>query len=252
MHKNEFDIPQLYDKIQYIKKPEAVTVVLDGSESAAGKDNESSVPGLPDNAHELVMLETALQKIIDRRNNVESAIKLASDRIAYLHIARQRSDAACRRHASMAHAGVTVSSKSKKSRSAGAAAQNADAPCGFDVHLVWNDAQFKEFLINPIGWPAMQTKISSAAADIGANNDDDPAVYDRLLDLQDDEEEAEEGVRCMLPRRKCDRHSGWAKLREADFEAERSVLVSRWTMHVHRAVSLKTRCKLVRTVVLML
>lgn len=36
---------------------------------------------------------------------------------------------------------------------------------------------------------------------------------------------AEEGVVCLMMKKRCDRHSGWQKTREADFEAERGILV---------------------------
>ena len=42
--------------------------------------------------------------------------------------------------------------------------------------------------------------------------------------------EVEEGFEmpdevCMRPRKKCERHTGWQKVRQADFEVEKAVLV---------------------------
>jgi COMPASS component SPP1 len=154
--------------------------------------------------HQMVTLRASLDSTVLKRTALERQLASIDQRIQYMHSAIQRSEELVAAHIA---ANPTASSKTKRSKTKTAAPAGAagDAPCGFDVRLVWSDKDFN-------AW---------ASTDAGR----------RALSLDEHNSgpvsEEEEGLVCMLAKRKCDRHTGWQKTKEADYEVEKAGLARR-------------------------
>jgi COMPASS component SPP1 len=86
-----------------------------------------------------------------------------------------------------------AASKGKSHKAAASIIDDGDAPCGFDIRLVWDD-------------PDWETWIATGELE---REEARPTV-------------ADETVVCVVPRKACDRHQGWQRLHEASFEAEKA------------------------------
>lgn len=162
----------------------------------------------------LMALRAKLSDLVARRQVLDGNLALINARIRYLRIAIRRWEALCQATAdALASEGiqsVASSSKSKvkgRSRKAGAgpvpATSLPDAQCGLDVRLVYDRAAWEAWV----------------------EGEEGRAVLGR-----EEGREVEEGFEmpdevCMRPRKKCERHTGWQKVRQADFEVEKAVLV---------------------------
>ena len=213
--------------IQDISKVEAKVHIIQASSDSdtTAQVIDSERPAYRGRLVEMDGLQTALDAVIEKRQKVERAINLALERLNFLNVARNRADAAGRAHAA-ASASQSTSAKSSKNKTknkSAASSQAAEAPCGFDVRLVWDEQQFADFLQSP-EYHALQERIAEITADYP--DGETAEVFDQLLQDSTVHSRDDDDLICDLSRRKCDRHSGWAKLREADFESERVVLVS--------------------------
>lgn len=141
-------------------------------------------------------LQILLQSNIDMRAEVERQHTAVDKRLGFLqHAIRQAEELV----AAYNEANPVASQKSKKSKkNPNAASGMGDAPCGFDIRLVWDDRDFQPWIESPAG--------------------------EALLVGEETEGTEEEGVTCLQTRRKCDRHAGWQKTKEADFEVQKAGL----------------------------
>lgn len=88
---------------------------------------------------------------------------------------------------------------SKKSNSSNKAANSVnDAPCSFDERLAWSDEDWREWVQSEKG---------------------------RLKLEGHGRSEDERGLVCSIPKKRCDRHSGWQKLQESSLDIETIVEV---------------------------
>lgn len=170
-------------------------------------------------------LVAKLGETASRRAALEATIELVDKRLRYLTIAVKRWEALCQATADeMASAGIDLSAatpmstqggKSRKDRRrAGgkkkgpvAATSLPDAQCGLDVRLVYDDAAWRDFVTSPFGTELLEAH---------ARGEAEKVLEMALGDL--------EGV-CLETRKRCERHAGWQKVREADFAVEKAVLV---------------------------
>merc|ERR1711939_70478 len=198
-----------------------------------------------DQERELEILEEGLSEQIAKRQALEQALSLANSRSAYLSHAIARWEKLCTEYTANNPQQATKGKRNRMGASGATAAALADAPCGFDVRLVWDDLDFENWLTTEEGRRILQrlanVAVSGAAASAGTAESgmelDPPEIAADLAGTStrrlDDDDAAdagaaeEEGVVCMLTRRKCDRHTGWQKMREADFEVEKTVLTRR-------------------------
>lgn len=157
-------------------------------------------------AQQLSMLDTSLQTTEQQRLALERQLTYIEQRLRYLQRAIQRSEDLVTAYIA---ANPVASSKTKKSKSktGQSSAASSDAPCGFDVRLVWDDKDFQAWVDSEAGRDLMNA---------GANEGGE---------VPQDEEE--EGLVCLNSRRKCDRHTGWQKTKEADYEVEKAGLAGR-------------------------
>lgn len=179
-------------------------------------------------ARSLAMLQEKLVDLAPRRQFLESKLSFISARLRYLIIAIRRWEAICQATAQVL-AAEGLGEKSSKSAAAkrgggrksnalnrkAAATNMADAQCGFDVRLVYGDEEWEVWVSSTEGIAIL------GAGGVGGDSSVEGSVAPEGAAGMD----IIEGV-CLLPRKKCERHTGWQKVREADFEVERAVLVS--------------------------
>lgn len=132
-------------------------------------------------------------------------------RLQYLRIAIRRWDQLCQLTAQglaaegiddTAKASKSSKAKRKKGPSGAVATTSPNAQCGFDVRLVYESNEWAAWVAGEEGRGLLESGDENAGMEVM------------------------EGV-CLTPRKKCERHNGWQKVREADFEVEKAVLVSR-------------------------
>ncbi|GAA5878847.1 hypothetical protein JCM3774_000984 [Rhodotorula dairenensis] len=158
------------------------------------------------------------------RAGLEAAIRLVEQRLAYLRVAIRRWETLCQATADeMVSAGIDLEEaagqkggggrKSRGKRSGPskkkgpvAATSLPDAQCGFDVRLVFDDKDWRATV-----------ETESIRDMLAAQAEGDQA---RLVELVKGDLD---GV-CLETRKRCDRHQGWQKIREADFAVEKAVL----------------------------
>lgn len=227
----------LWDAVSEVKKLETVVRSADDtqegdinndqnilqSDKTNGENTESNAiaNGIPkgidleyrikEEEYRLAQLQNSLSDYVTKRQNLELSLSLINARLSYLQLAIRRWELTVQEHA--ANKPTTAGSTKNRNKNKSASnAINADAPCGFDVRLVWDDKDWQEWLDSDRG-----RKIMSLAEE-----GDDNALMSTLGNTQEEgtEDEDEEGLICTLSRRKCDRHSAWQKLRDADFQGE--------------------------------
>lgn len=215
---------EFWDLVKSATRREAEVVAV----SAEAEDSQSKAYARQDAAD--VRLR---QKILARmseasllRAGLEAAIKLVEQRLAYLRVAIRRWETLCQATADeMVSAGIDLEEaagqkgggggrKSRGKRSGPskkkgpvAATSLPDAQCGFDVRLVFDDKDWRT---------TVETDFIRDM--LAAQSEGDQA---RLVDLVKGDMD---GV-CLETRKRCDRHQGWQKIREADFAVEKAVLV---------------------------
>ena len=192
---------------------------------------ESPAPAMKDD-HDAVdeqearRLHDTLAKLATRRHVVDAALALVVARLRFLALAVQRADALRAAYVS-AHPDVDDSAdgdaagaknvrggnpkaKAKSGKKKlGAVNASDEAPCGFDVRLVWEDRDWVTWVASDEGRAMLAETITGTGTDTAS-----PLALD-----------ADAGVVCQVARRRCDRHSGWSRLIEASFEAEEAAQV---------------------------
>ena len=205
---------------------------VDGPLQDAKATPEAALEQAETDARSLALLQEKSLDLFPRRQFLESKLSLITARLRYLAVAIRRWEAICQATAQvLAAEGLggnsskpttakrTAAKKSKGGRANAkpAATNMADAQCGFDVRLVYGDEEWEIWVasaegvailgVGGVGGTGGDSSVEGTAATEGAPG----------MDII-------EGV-CLLPRKKCERHTGWQKVREADYEVERAVLV---------------------------
>ncbi|GAA93588.1 uncharacterized protein L969DRAFT_95766 [Mixia osmundae IAM 14324] len=140
---------------------------------------------------ELKQLQASLTELVAKRGKIDATLGSLLSRIAFLEIVVRSWEATL-------PAQDKESLKKPKGKKSNAI--SPDAPCGFDQRLVWDERQ----------WDAW------TSSDVGR----------RILSQPNKTLPPTEHV-CQLTRRQCDRHTGWQKLRETDFQNEKDVQTRR-------------------------
>ncbi|KAJ8297346.1 Set1 complex component spp1 [Rhodotorula toruloides] len=218
-----------WDKVSGARRKEAEVVevkpdAMDASNHEEARRAASFARQDASDAQVRAQLVAKLAEAASRRFKLEETIELVDKRLRYLTVAVKRWEALCQATADeMASAGIdlnaatpmsTQGGKSRKDRRrAGgkkkgpvAATSLPDAQCGLDVRLVYDDAAWRDFLASPFGTELL---------DAQAKGEAEKVLEMALGDL--------EGV-CLETRKRCERHGGWQKVREADFAVEKAVL----------------------------
>lgn len=192
----KLDLSQLWQAVEFLDRREAEVSIVDsgiGSDTSPQATASSDLPEPPpsDDDRKLLLLQEALQGLVDKRSSLERFLSIARTRSEYLQTCIRRSDALIREHQQNNPTAVTKKSKSYSGTS-------GDAPCGFDVRVVWDDGYFE-------AWSSSDEYQALLLGDGGSDQQATAATLE------------EDGLVCMVTRRKCDRHGGWQKMREADF-----------------------------------
>lgn len=160
-------------------------------------------------------MELKLSELTPQRDSLESKIAAIVARIHFLTIVSNRWEVICNAAArTLALENSKSKSKAKPVKRGGNSkvanpTAAPDAPCGFDARLVLDDDEWSEWISSEEG---IKILAGDGRARITTPDDSDEAVMDF------------EGV-CLTARKRCDRHTGWTKIREADFKVENAVLV---------------------------
>jgi hypothetical protein len=155
---------------------------------------------------------------------LKEAIQSMEKRLLYLQkVAVKRWEALCQATADeMAAAGMDVAAaiaagagrkrggNSKKKKGPMAATSLPDAQCGMDVRLVFDETAWGAFVVE-------EGETGGATVLDAAERGDEEEVKRLAL-------ETLSGV-CLETRKRCERHQGWQKVREADFTVQRMVFV---------------------------
>lgn len=155
----------------------------------------------------LLGLEKKLEEIVTRTGIIEGNLFLTRARTRYLRLVIKRWEILCQATVDgIASEGIGgTDSKSKPKGKGGvplAATSSQHALCGFDVRLCSDEQEWSTWIQSEEG-----------RAVLGAEEDEEGEIG------------MEEDIVCLRPKKRCDRHTGWQKVREADFEVERTVLV---------------------------
>ena len=185
----------LWGQVEGLRKKEAiVTAVLPNLSASIEEPNaQARNIGHDDDARKSILLQKSLADLVSRRTTIENTLSLVNSRLAYLVLTIKQWEQLC-----ATHSDVNPPQTAKKPKSSKSSQSTSEAPCGFDVRLVWDDSDFEAWLTSEKGGLVMS----------GLQLNDSP------------DEGEEEGMVCLLTRRKCDRHTGWQKMREADYEGE--------------------------------
>ncbi|KAH8924925.1 hypothetical protein BT69DRAFT_26991 [Atractiella rhizophila] len=167
----------------------------------------------------LAALRGRMTELQAKRSGIQKHVELVNARLQFLQVAIKRWDSLLRTtlEAIKAAGGVLpdieeeielVGKKGKKSKKSGKTKKaqghaKDEAPCGFDVRLVWSDKEFEAWIESEEGKQALAWREG----------------------ITEEGREGGEGYTCLLPKKKCTRHDGWKEIREADFEVERSILM---------------------------
>lgn len=254
----------LWDAVSSVKKLETVikvvgddnndkdgkiSLIQDGSgqptDIANGNNASSIIPKfdlqarIEEEQERLEKLQATLAEYVTKRQKLDDSLALVNARLAYCKYAEKRWRMTCRQHISQSKtSGTSSSSSNKKSKSSAASASRGDsdnfpippdAPCGFDVRLIWKDEDWQNWLDSDQG-----RKLINAAEEVynAIEEGRDASQYiiqnthqggsngDGENGDNEEEEDGDEGLICTLTKKKCDRHTGWPVLREADFKGE--------------------------------
>jgi hypothetical protein len=159
----------------------------------------------------------------ERAEGLRSAIENVEKRLVYLRkVAIKRWEALCQATADeMAAAGMDVAAaiaagsgrrrgNSKKKKTPMAATSLPDAQCGLDVRLVYDEEAWSS-------WVTGEEEGGGSSVLEAAERGDDDEVKRLALETL--------GGVCLETKKRCERHQGWQKVREADFAVQKAVLV---------------------------
>lgn len=214
---------------------------LDSSDSQE-VENEATDPLL-------IQLNTRLEKLVGKKSTLESQTQLVTDRLKYLSYAISRWEKMCLETARalqsqedpiVDQSSPTTSTTTKPKRgyprgrgkgrggdkksetsALNSATSSNEAPCGFDVRLIWDDKDWAQ-------WTASE-QYSALHIGESTSSTEGAAEMPNIKDVGNHSELTidpgiEEGVICLIMRKKCDRHLGWQKTRENDFQTELNTL----------------------------
>ncbi|GAA5933685.1 hypothetical protein JCM1841_005505 [Sporobolomyces salmonicolor] len=255
---NGTELGAFWSRVEGARRKEAEVVDASPSGPTTRVDREAS-----EDARTLARLEAKLEETNARRSALERAVALVEKRLEYLKIAIRRWEALCQATADeLASAGIDMGgggSGSQRVEEAGGAGTKAggrkkgkggkkkgpvaatslpEAQCGLDVRLVYDDAAWAEWVVS-----------DSQGGDEGGGEEEGGR---RILEAQERGEvevvlqmalEMLGGV-CLETRKRCERHTGWQKVREADFQVEKAVLTRRLTRLAHLSSSLESQITL--------
>ncbi|KAI5475666.1 zinc finger, PHD-type protein [Pseudohyphozyma bogoriensis] len=198
----------LWKKVVGARRREAV--VIDATRPSRGTDMQEAARHQDAEDERLLRsLRAKLSEIVARRGVLDTSVALVEARLQYLRVAIKRWEQLCEETAKAIAEDATlkgemeaVKSKSKGKGKKGpvSAMSGPGAQCGFDVRLCLDSAEWAVFVESEEGRALL------------AMLDDENRVFDDVEST------------CLDLRKKCDRHNGWQKVREADFELELIVL----------------------------
>lgn len=202
--------------------PESEEIQASHLEQAAIAAEQKSVK------RELHALTTSQASVSTQQESIQSQIQLLDSRLAYLNVAIKNWEDAVAAHANASspvkepegpeeEEGAAPTNKKnkrskKKAQTSKPSGPSNEAPCGFDVRLIWDDSTWSDWVRSSRGRAVLNGFALAGEAD------------ETMLDA-DGEFEEEIGLVCTITRKRCDRHQGWQRLNEASFEAEKTVLV---------------------------
>lgn len=207
-------------RVRLQTSPESAEIQASKLEQAAIAAEQKAVN------RELHTLRSFQASVSAQQSTISSQVQLLDSRLAYLNVAIKNWEDAVAAHANASSPvkeqeaeeedGAPGTSKKKKSKkkapNSKAAGPSNEAPCGFDVRLIWEDTAWS-------GW------VKSARGRTVLNGLIPPPEEDETMQDADAELEEEAGLVCTITRKRCDRHQGWQRLNEASFEAEKTTLV---------------------------
>ena len=243
------DYHRFWDSVRAATKPEGVVII------ESGNPNHSSSCQANQNMLDDILLNQRtkrLEELLAKKLAVESQVQLATSRSKYLGYAISRWENMCLATAralqiednpspDQSTTATTTTSKPKKGGGSGrgrgkarggpkksetsflnSAISSIEAPCGFDVRLIWDDKDWAQ-------WTSSESFSALFRSQESENNE--PVQGDVNTEIGDSNPQPamdygiEEGVICLIMRKKCDRHLGWQKTRENDFQTEVNTLV---------------------------
>ncbi|PLW16182.1 hypothetical protein PCANC_19107 [Puccinia coronata f. sp. avenae] len=242
------DYHRFWEAVRTATKPEGlVTIELE-------EPNESSTSRANENIETDILLNQRakqLEELLAKKSEVETQVELAMSRAKYLRYAISRWENMClataralqiQENLGLDESAATTStsiqpkkgggsrargkakSGAKKSETSflSSATSSAEAPCGFDVRLIWDDKDWAQWASSE-GFSALLRAQESANIEPASENatveNNHPTPEAATVDHG-----IEEGVICLIMRKKCDRHVGWQKTRENDFQTEVNTL----------------------------
>ncbi|KAH9818522.1 hypothetical protein DFH28DRAFT_116887 [Melampsora americana] len=244
LERSSIDPLDFWDSVRGVNRPQAVIEVHDQEDQTEESISEINENGM------LNSLRKELENIIDRKFHLDSQLQIVTSRLRYLQFAIHRWENMCietaRALASQdlqefdpetATVSLTSTVKPKKGPAKGkargrvalkkplngldSATGSNEAPCGFDVRLVWDDRDW-------IPWASSdQFSAMMSASNLEGSERTHEGVLVSMQDSevrQDLDQAISEGVICLIMKKRCDRHMGWQKTRENDFETERGTL----------------------------
>ncbi|GAA5879901.1 hypothetical protein JCM8547_005314 [Rhodosporidiobolus lusitaniae] len=182
-------------------------------------------------------LSARLEETEERTKGLEERVRMVELRSAYLKVAVKRWEALCQATAEeMQQAGIDLAAaaaagEDRRKRGGGkgrkkgpvSATSLPDAQCGLDVRLVFDDKAWSE-------WVADEGAEGGKAVLEAQERGEDGRVLELALEML--------GGVCLETRKRCERHQGWQKVREADFTVEKNVLHRRLTRLTSLSASL--------------
>ncbi|GAA5919910.1 hypothetical protein JCM6882_005488 [Rhodosporidiobolus microsporus] len=160
-----------------------------------------------------------------RAERLREMVRMVELRVVYLRVAIKRWEALCQATADeLQQAGIDLATAvaagsgrrrgggSKKKKGPVAATSLPDAQCGLDVRLVYDDKAWAAWVadVGPEGGRAVLE---------AQERGEDGRVLEMALEML--------GGVCLETRKRCERHTGWQKVREADFQVEKAVMQRR-------------------------
>ncbi|GAA5840568.1 hypothetical protein JCM3766R1_000699 [Sporobolomyces carnicolor] len=249
---NGTDPNTFWGRVEGSHRKEAKVINSSAPSTAATDQTDSALDSQAvEDARTLSRLESKLEETNQRRDGLSAAISMVEKRLSYLKIAIKRWERLCQATADgLANAGLDQEAgeaatgdagdddgavetkksnnkrrakKKSKAKKKGpvAATSRPEAQCGLDIRLVYDEEAWREW----IDCESVEVKGEDgelreepggknllAAQDRG----EDQGVLAMAMEMLS-------GV-CLVTRKKCERHTGWQKLREADFQVEKAVL----------------------------
>lgn len=239
---------RFWDSVRTVTKPEGV-VTIEYEESS--KLSTSPANGNIQNDILLSQRTKQLEELLAKKSAVESQVELAMSRSKYLRYAIARWENMClataralqiQENPNTDQSTLVTPTETKPKKGGGgrgrgkakggtkksetsllsSATSSAEAPCGFDVRLIWDDKDWAQ-------WTSSESFSALLRAQDSVNAEptpEDPSGVEPSNPISETtaDDGIEEGVICLIMRKKCDRHTGWQKTRENDYQTEVNTL----------------------------